>query len=295
MKKFVIALMVISLMAGLANAEKPKEYPGQTVSYIGDGNARQGGEDFATAYVITELPFSDSGTTVGYADDYDLPYSDGADVVYSFTPASDILFSVDLCESSYDTKLAILLEGDPDPVAYNDDSCGAQSSIANVTLTAGVTYYIVVDGYGSSEGDYVIAADGEAIAPPGPGETCELAVAAIAGMNSCPGATFWYTYTATINGYVLIDSCVEGQSVDTMLYVNSDCAGTLIDMNDDGGVCSTYSYASFLAIPVSIGDVIYIEWDSYYTSAPFEFDLFESNGTVATQPTSWDGLKSMYR
>ena len=297
MKKFVIALIAISLVAGLAIAEKPKEMYMDSAVYVGDGASRQGGEDIDSAVEITDLPYTDTGSTVGYADDYDVTGLDSADVVYSYTPALDTTFEAALCGSAYDTKLAIIT-ADLTVIAYNDDGCNTralQSSLADVALTGGVTYYIIVDGYNGNEGDYELYVDGVAATPPGPGETCDNPVAATEGLNSCPGATFFYSFTAPIDGTVLIDSCIEGQSIDTYVYVNNADCSTLLDLNDDSDGCESYDYASFIELPVTAGQEIIIEWDDAYSSEPFDFNLWVTDGTVATDETTFDSLKSMYR
>ena len=60
--------------------------------------ARQGGDTCATATTISTLPYTDTGTTSGYADNYDpsaaldsCPYnpSAAADVVYQYTPTGE--------------------------------------------------------------------------------------------------------------------------------------------------------------------------------------------------------------
>ena len=72
-------------------------------------SAMQGGEDIASATPITTLPYSDVGTTLGYADDYDeaCVAAPGAspDVVYSYTPTEDEKIDISLCESSYMTHM----------------------------------------------------------------------------------------------------------------------------------------------------------------------------------------------
>jgi uncharacterized protein YegL len=119
----------------------------------------QGGEDCASATLISSLPYSDTGTTVGFANDYDggCVGSGAPDVVYAYTPATAQVVNVSLCGSSYDTGLYIF-EGScaGSPIACNDDFCGVQSEVDNVTLTAGTTYYIVVDGFASEAGDYAL-------------------------------------------------------------------------------------------------------------------------------------------
>jgi hypothetical protein len=127
--------------------------------------SRQGGDTFATAFVIPSLPYFDTGTTTGYTNDYDAvcPFDGNApDVVYSYRPLVDEAISVDLCGSSYDTKTYIY-DDTFDIVACNDDYyddelCGEyRSKIEHADLAANRTYYIVVDGYGSAHGDYILA------------------------------------------------------------------------------------------------------------------------------------------
>ncbi len=127
---------------------------------------RQGGDTILNATVISgDLPYNDSGTTAGHTDDYDevCPYtqSTAADVVYSYTPAYAVDVDIDLCGSGYDTKLYVY-DSDLNVVACNDDyytgdPCGAYvSKLENVILLAGETYYLIIDGYGSDYGDYVL-------------------------------------------------------------------------------------------------------------------------------------------
>ena len=129
----------------------------------GTPDERQGGEDMASAIVIDNFPFNDTGNTTDNMDDYDVacPYSGStsADVVYSFTPEFDVPVTVDLCGSGYDTKTYIM-DGDMNLIAcnddfYNDEICGMYVSMIEMAyLTAGTEYFIVVDGYGGDSGDY---------------------------------------------------------------------------------------------------------------------------------------------
>jgi hypothetical protein len=125
---------------------------------------RQGGDTLETAIEIVALPFMDSGTTVGYGDDYDAvcPQGSGApDVCYRFTPANDMVISIDMCGSEYDTKVFVYEEETYNLVGCNDDyysqgePCGVYvSRIEEVELVAARGYYVVVDGYGSEDGNY---------------------------------------------------------------------------------------------------------------------------------------------
>jgi len=123
-----------------------------------------GGDVIGTATVIPGLPYQDLGITCGFANNYDeaCPYtgSTSPDVVYSYSPATNIPVTIDLCASQYDTKVYVYRNGytPGSPYACNDDAgCGItgyQSQIKNLQLYAGDTYYIVVDGYGGDCGDY---------------------------------------------------------------------------------------------------------------------------------------------
>jgi len=133
----------------------------------------QGGETIASATVISSLPYNDVGTTAGYIDNYneECPYTatGGRDVVYSYTPAANGAIDITLCNdaTAYDTKLYVYDTPTPvtgDAIACNDDVCSTVaypspyvSEVLSVPVTAGTTYYIVVDGYSSADyGAYAI-------------------------------------------------------------------------------------------------------------------------------------------
>ncbi len=73
--------------------------------------------------------------------------------------------NIDLCYSSFDTKVYVYDAG-LNLIACNDDfyfgaPCFVYSSkLENVTLDAGTTYYIIIDGYGAASGAYVLAVTG---------------------------------------------------------------------------------------------------------------------------------------
>jgi hypothetical protein len=169
-----IVILVILGMAGTAVAQdlgNSRELPiknAPIVAYEPPAVPRQGGDTIADAVVIPGLPYSNTGTTEGYLDDYDeaCPYtgSTSPDVVYSYTPGSDDQIDVDLCGSSYDTKLYIY-DADLNLIACNDDAyfddvCGIYvSAIEEVLLNGGTNYFIVIDGYGGDFGNYVLVVE----------------------------------------------------------------------------------------------------------------------------------------
>ena len=146
----------------------------QSTPAINSGNimsnsARQGGDTFADAVAIT-FPYNGTGTTVGYANDYG-PFDDNTylvcdwgtsgswglanDVVYKLTLLEPMHIEVNLDGSDYDTALGVYDSSNTALVLANDDYNGLQSYL-ECDLPPG-TYYIVVDGYSTSEGNYVIA------------------------------------------------------------------------------------------------------------------------------------------
>ncbi len=137
-----------------------------SVSGINNPVPNQGGEDIGTAVPIPALPYSDAGNTCTNIDDYDevCPFtgSTAPDVVYSYTPGADTELDISLCNSGYDTKLFVYENAWTPGVPYacNDDACGSdgfRSELTCVPMTAGNTYYIVVDGYFGACGDYSLS------------------------------------------------------------------------------------------------------------------------------------------
>ncbi|NOZ03378.1 MAG: T9SS type A sorting domain-containing protein [FCB group bacterium] len=120
------------------------------------GNARLLGDDCSDPYIIDALPFDTTGSTSGFADDFG-SFNSAGDVVFQFitTELSHVTISTD--GSGFDTQLFLYDDCAGDYLYFDDDGgAGLQSMIVANNLPAG-TYYIVVDGYGSSEGDYVLS------------------------------------------------------------------------------------------------------------------------------------------
>ncbi len=123
---------------------------------------RQGGDTLADALEIPHLDhYEDTGTTVGYTDDYDevCPYSGSTspDVVYTFTTSPwPPVVDIDMLGSSYDTKIYVYDEN-LELVACNDDFYADYvSKIEALALEPETRYYLVIDGYGGDAGDYLL-------------------------------------------------------------------------------------------------------------------------------------------
>lgn len=164
------ALIVVCLgAAGYASdataLSSAKDKPMSTVSPppFDQSVVKQGGDDVSTATVIPSIPYTNSGTTAGYTDDYDeiCPYDEpgSPDVVYAYTAPTDDYIQIELCQSLYDTKVYIYENAVTAgaPYACNDDACGDdgyKSGLYGIPIFSGNTYYIVIDGYGGDAGTY---------------------------------------------------------------------------------------------------------------------------------------------
>ncbi|MEW6051034.1 MAG: thrombospondin type 3 repeat-containing protein [Candidatus Zixiibacteriota bacterium] len=143
----------------------------------------QGGENIASATVIPSMPYSDTGHTTGYLNDYQEDVCRGAgistqpDVVYSYTPSSAELVTIDLCASSYNTNVWVYRTTADTLVGcnrFNSTLCvGLRSAMADVRMEAGITYYIVVDGdhIAPGSGDYSMSCTAVPAPPMVPAQT----------------------------------------------------------------------------------------------------------------------------
>jgi hypothetical protein len=119
------------------------------------------GENCADPYVVASLPFSHSGTTIGFSNYYAIPagacpWQEGArgagspDFSYVFTPSTSGIYTFTLNNTSFDSVLSVV-----GACNFINDTClegrdnvgvGAVESFA-LSLTANTPYYIIVDGF----------------------------------------------------------------------------------------------------------------------------------------------------
>jgi subtilisin-like proprotein convertase family protein len=103
-------------------------------------------------------PSSTPGTTIGQ-NPSGAPgcVNDSPDVYYNFTPTVSGTYTIDLCGSTYDTRLSVYTDCPATQViGCNDDFCGLQSGLT-LDLTAGTTYYIRVHAFGAATtGDFIL-------------------------------------------------------------------------------------------------------------------------------------------
>ena len=102
-------------------------------------------------------PVGAFGSTLGAVDDQAGSCGGGTaeDVVAQWTAPAAGLYTFDTVGSAYDTVLYVLDDCGGAELACNDDSAGLQSSL-QVNLLAGQSVRVVVDGFSTNAGAYVL-------------------------------------------------------------------------------------------------------------------------------------------
>jgi hypothetical protein len=204
--------------------------------------------------------------------------------VYSWTPSSSGLATISTCGSSYDTLLYVRsgsCSAGPE-VACDDDACTPGSTLM-VNVTAGTTYYIVVDGYSSSAGSYTLNVTppgagggsgtcGSPILVPASGGTFNSTTSGNSGQSgSCGGGSApekVYSWTPSASGSATLSTC--GSSLDTLLYMRSGSCngGAQLGCNDD--FCAQ---GSQLTANVVAGNTYYVFVDGYSSAGSFTMTI----------------------
>lgn len=113
--------------------------------------------DLSTAPILVNTtPYSTSGNTNQAC--YTNNIGNTANDVFYLVALNDCASSitVSMCGSSFDTYLRIYNKTLTTQLAFNDDGCGLQSIISNFAVTGGDTLFVVVEGFGSGVGSYVL-------------------------------------------------------------------------------------------------------------------------------------------
>ncbi|SVC73364.1 uncharacterized protein METZ01_LOCUS326218, partial [marine metagenome] len=126
------------------------------------------------------------------------------------------------------------------------------------------------------------------------GDSCNIAIQAVAGTNDASGENQFFTYTTTMDGILTISSQNEtGDALwDTFLAVYTDDCGTDVANNDD---CCGYFGPSTVEIPMVAGTTYQLLWLDWYNPGPYPFTIVE--GPAPTNPenlTAEAGLESVF-
>ncbi len=234
--------------------------------------------------IVTACGNTETGTTVG-----DTPQTfgtcttatgTGGAVWYTFTGDGNTWEAETVAPTAFDTKIWIF-EGSCGSLncVLGDDDGGSSGglSLATFPTTTGLTYYIVIGGYGSSQGAYTmnITNDVACIV------TSECATATVTAcgntetgttvgdtpqtFGTCTTATgtggaVWYTFTGDGNTWEA--ETVAPTAFDTKIWIFEGSCGALncVTGDDDGGASGGLSLATF---PTTTGLTYYIVIGGY--------------------------------
>lgn len=193
-----------------------------------------------------------TGTTIGMNNSGG---NSAPDVFYSYTGSGVTeLVTISLCGSSFDTYLRVYSDCTlSNQIAFNDDFCGTQSELSFVSDGTS-TYIIMVEGWGSNAGEYILEIT---CTPDDPvlNDECDDAIAlecgdthsgntvfaSDSGGNAAPDVFYSYTGNGEVE-FVTVSLC--GSNYDTYLRVYSDCTlSNQIAFNDDS--CGVQSQLTF--------------------------------------------------
>jgi len=140
--------------------------PGANGFHFSLRRGRPANDSCATASVIdtSRLPFSTISTTFGAGNDLDPGQScftstqstKGADVVYQFTPGDTQVYNLTVTPlADYDVSIYVTTDCSTIANCSGHDIGGAGSVETLLqNLSAGTTYFIVIDGFGGDAGDF---------------------------------------------------------------------------------------------------------------------------------------------
>ena len=117
-------------------------------------------ENYAHVDIIIQLGVTGAASTVTVeeCDDFTpttCAFSTAADVAYQFVAPATRTYIIDTVGSTYDTVLYVLDGCGGRELACNDDTFGLQSQV-RVSATAGQVLIIVVDGFSTAQGSFVL-------------------------------------------------------------------------------------------------------------------------------------------
>ena len=98
-----------------------------------------------------------TNSTIGRTNDYTptcVSNSTAPDLAYTWTAPSTGSYTFSTLGSAFDTVLEVRQYNTGSSLGCNDDSSGTVQSTVNVSLTAGQTVIVVVDGYSTSSGSF---------------------------------------------------------------------------------------------------------------------------------------------
>ncbi len=267
---------------------------------------------------ITTLPFSRSGSTLFAANNFNTlncNTNTAPELIFMLQLPCNHNVTVSSCGSNYDTQIAVFQAsscmGWDYLVQCNDDFCGAQSQV-NFTAQGGQLYVIVLEGYGSSYGNYVLNVTGTASGAQGNAQCPGYEITSVPyftyGANYCGNDdvnptcqsndgqdVHWY-WVSPYNQAMRARTCYI--NFDTILEVrySGACPGTWLAGCNDDYYCGSDALASTVVFGASAGVTYYIHMDGYNGAnglASLELGVFNDDCSspivVPSLPANYQG------
>ena len=223
--------------------------------------------------------------------------------VFQWTPSLSGPATIETCGSgtTYDSVLYLRAASCATgaEVQCNDDACANASGLFRAsrimpTVTAGTTYYIVVDGFGGSSGSFALrvtppAAPSSTTSTTLAGAACGSATVIPAGGGTFTGTTSGtstlagtcgisglapervFQWTPTTSGTATIQTCGAGTTYDSVLYLRSPtCTSPEVTNGCNDDACPNASglfRASKVTPVVAAGQTYFIVVDGYSGSS----------------------------
>jgi|GEM_PF-1416032 len=186
------------------------------------------GETCGDAFVVDALPFTGTGDTSTMANDYDTAIctpdltpavgTDAPDAVYAFTPASTGIYDADLLNKSTGAPYVLYVTSDCSG-AGGAAACAGAGNVLNgslsVTLTAGTTYYFIIDSFDAGAGAYEFSLTEQCVADC-TGLTCGADPSCGLSCGTCPSGEGCDSGTCVDVSATVGDSCVNPSLVGTL-------------------------------------------------------------------------------
>ena len=261
------------------------------------GVVRPANDAFASAIALTGAAGSLNGTNVAATKETGEPNhagnAGGASVWYRWTAPASGTVALTTVGSTFDTTMAVYTGtavGGLTPVASNDDENNGggvyTSRIPAMTVAAGTTYRIAIDGYkGTGAPASGAAKIAWSLTTPAPANDAFAAAAVLTGSSgstsgsnlsatkeagepnhadNAGGASIWHRWTAPSDGKLTVDTA--GSPFDTTLGLYSGSAvGALsrLATNDDANNAAGVRTSRIADVPVTAGTTYSIAVDGY--------------------------------
>ncbi len=189
-------------------------------------------------FVVASTPYSNTGDTTGLTNDIsgcNLGAA-GNDAFYSLTPTVTGIYTVGIPTASFDSALYVMSDcTDPNACTHSQDGLGSGGEELTLSLTAGTTYTIIVDGFSNlsnTAGTYTFTVSDPCV------PNCQGLVCGSDGCGGscgdCPPGENCQSGTCAAVG----NDCTNPFVADAFPFENSaSTAGSSNDFTSGGGAC----------------------------------------------------------